>query len=252
MATINFSTAENLNLADLPCGVLLPFTGFYQSYHFDEIDAIVGNAIDNIELVSEIDEETRNRLIELDTGHINPTVWEKIAAEIAKDYSEWFLFNLANSAKSNGINLEPKPAFMGELITPKEYNFVNDEIILHLPNGSIPNIATLEQHYPGITDEIVSLAKERLTSCSGFNSFFNPDILEVQEIDSDSYVNDVYAGIALECFALRAMAYSTIEDLECAYFEEKNGNNFYNELYFKHGKNSAEIQAIIDRHYDNA
>lgn len=232
----------------LSCAIILPFGGFYQSLHEHALNHVIEDELNTFETMTQAD---RDAIIALDADSFDADTWSALELEIAKDYSQWVLAELAKFTQNSGLTLLKDPAFVGDLISPKEYNFVNDQIILHLPSGYLPSIATLERHYPGIMSLIEALANEQLASREGFVGDHNPNILDVQDIHSDNYLNEAYAGVVMGALVLKAFGYNNLDELDASFHVACVSNNTYNAWYYSFAKNSDAIQSIINNYLDD-
>ena len=117
--------------------IKIPFSGFYHSFHSMEIE-------------EQIEQN------ELDWEKID---YEHVHQEYAKEYTEYF-------AQEFEIDLQ-----FESLHSPKFHNFQTDRIFAHISMDEIKRIYSLVDK-----DDFEEVAKECFTSCSGFISFYSPNI----------------------------------------------------------------------------
>jgi hypothetical protein len=131
--------------------IVLPFSGFYESLH----DALIDDAIDS--------------LFQNDRGDTNEGLKYRVHASCdfravwrayAKEYAEQF-------AHAHGL---PSLTFKA-LESPREYNFTTDRIFCDISPVDVARLFA-----ETTTETLTEFARARFTSCSGFVSFYSPDV----------------------------------------------------------------------------
>lgn len=129
----------------------IPFSGFYESWHSEEIDDV---------LVQLFDDEDGNPNWESYEDLCSTCEWSKVFLEYAKTYTKEFadLFDV-------------KVAFM-KVESPREYNFTTDRIIAAI------ELAEVRRLWKAVPKSILyEKSKERHTSYPGFHSFYDPEFV---------------------------------------------------------------------------
>lgn len=134
----------------------LPFAGFYESIHSEEIDRALEDGFN-------YDYETG------DEKEV-PDIWgadydyNAICREYCKEYTEAF-------GDKFGLDLT-----FDDMWSPREYNFSTDRIFALVPRDQINKIRKEAEAHDGWGEYI----KERFTSSSGFHSFYSSDYRDVE------------------------------------------------------------------------
>jgi len=139
---------------------LIPFTGFYQTYHDASVDEV----------------------IERDSGlNWEDVNYRKVYIGYAKLYTKYF---------SDYVGI---PLVFKELTSPKEYNFTTDKIYCEI------ELEQVEYMFNTVPREVLAdLIKEKCTSCAGFVSFYPNDLDEWPDKLKDWDHNHI--GILLDAY----------------------------------------------------
>jgi hypothetical protein len=130
----------------------LPFAGFYESWHDDDITQAVESNFQDDE--GEITSEMSDKIWSADID------WSAIRLEYCKAF-------VSNFADEFGLDLQ-----FAEMTSPREYNFTSDRLFVSIPKEQIDKIrAEVEQ-----SDTWADYVKERYTSRDGFWSHYDSDI----------------------------------------------------------------------------
>ena len=136
--------------------VQIPFSGFYESVHNDELNF----AVESIAESKEVD------VMEYDDS-VN---WSKTFENVAKDYAKVWL-DLSNISGS-----------FHELKSPKFYNFETDKIICNIDKECLESLKSKID-----LDEFDEWVKENYSTRSGFISFVNTDTNSWDQWDGLEY-----------------------------------------------------------------
>jgi hypothetical protein len=131
--------------------VCIPFSGFYESIHSDNID------------------DVEERLCSDDHGEVDSTAAHELY--MACDYRKVFLHYAQEYAHDFAIFSEVPSLKFVALDSPREYNFRTDEIICEISEADV-----LKMFDTTPREELVDCATARHTSRDGFSSFYDPDI----------------------------------------------------------------------------
>jgi hypothetical protein len=131
----------------------IPFSGFYNSIHSDELDAA---------LESNFSDSNGSPIPSLVERAFPLIDWESCHVDYARKYTECF---------AEKFNLKTLKFKM--LCSPKYYNFETDRIICHIDKLEVRRILSK-------VDKITftQLIKDKFTSCSGFISHYPNDLTE--------------------------------------------------------------------------
>lgn len=130
----------------------IPFSGFYESIHDDNITRMIENGFNYNHETGE-DQEVPEAVWMADINY------GAIHKEYAKEYVEMF-----------GDKFELDLEFI-EMTSPREYNFSTDRVFAKIPKEQIDKIRKeVEAH-----EKWGEYIKERFTSRSGFMSFYSED-----------------------------------------------------------------------------
>lgn len=130
----------------------IPFSGFYESWHEDEIDRtfsdmFLDRAGRGIPAPESLSDRARDAV-----------QWSFVYQSYAKDYAEGFLQWL-------GLN-----GTFESMSSPKYYNFETDRVFVNLSRGDLARL------WKGVDrDRFVGACKRRFTSRDGFISHYAPD-----------------------------------------------------------------------------
>lgn len=133
--------------------ITLPFAGFYNSQHDDNLDRELE------QMFSDNNGEANPEVVEKASFACN---WSKVHKEYAKAYCE----NFANEFDLKSLTFD-------YLSSPREYNFTTDKI-----HASI-SLKDVKKIYAAVDKKgFAAHARETFTSRSGFFSFYSPDVKE--------------------------------------------------------------------------
>ena len=177
----------------------IPFSGFYYSYHSDELDRV-------LEQMSEDDSCNQIPLFDSEGNSLElweHVDWSKVHEEYAKLYAEnfcsWF-------TEETGIKLNAK---FSVLDSPRSYNFTTDRIFVKIPLRAVKEL----YKYVG-PEKLDSAIKERFTSYDGFISFYENSLAEWPKDLNEWDCNQI--GTLLEFHSPEAIReYSIMEDSNC-------------------------------------
>lgn len=134
----------------------LPFAGFYESIHDDEIDRAVRWTI----MPEDCDDPDLLPDPWADAMYRAGVDWSAIRTEYCRNYVEAFAEEFELTLVYDGMT------------SPREYNFSSDRIFAKIPRQQIDAIRAKVEADAGWADEV----RERFTSRSGFFSFYSPDV----------------------------------------------------------------------------
>lgn len=132
---------------------LIPFSGFYGTWHDDEFDQTLEMMFDPEG--SGADYAGKLAMLFFDTVN-----WSAAQTEYAKDYAE-------NFAAALGISCEWE-----EMISPREYNFTTDRLFAKFDAAELRAMLVRAD----IRAALDIVAADMFTSCSGFISHYSPDV----------------------------------------------------------------------------
>ena len=139
----------------------IPFDGFYESFISDDIDHQIGQQIEWDSDIYDLNEDEQ-QVLEDSYLSVNRSSFYN---QIAEDYTNFYIDALNERLK--GFTLNAKFSF---LTSPREYNFTTDRIFIDIEkNHAIDFIKYIIKHYKKELEEKI---KQRFTSRSGFNSFY--------------------------------------------------------------------------------
>ena len=161
----------------------LNFGGFYQGIHEDIIDTVITNELDYaMEDVDYFDETT----------FYNKFDYPKIHLEYAKYYVREFFISVL---RDYGIKLTTKSKNIS-IISPKEYNFYTDVIILSdVSKTTVKNLTRLFNQVVQDDDEFKKFIRYKTTGRDGYIPYYS----------WSDVVNRVDVGVSLE-FLLQYLA----------------------------------------------
>lgn len=135
-------------------GIELPFMGFYESIHDENIDRAIESGF-NYDYEKDEDKEISQEVYDaIGDADIN---WDAIRREYAKNYVEEF---------GNEFDLNLR---FDDMTSPREYNFGTDRVFAWIPLWQINKIRKeVEEH-----EEYPEYIKERFTDRSGFWSNYS-------------------------------------------------------------------------------
>jgi hypothetical protein len=176
----------------------IPFSGFYYSYHSDELDRVLEQMTedDSCHQIPLVDSEGNS--LEL-WEHIN---WSKVHEEYAKLYAEnfcsWF-------EGETGIKLNAK---FSALDSPRSYNFTTDRIFVKIP------LRAVKELYKWLGPEVIDTQiKKRFTSYDGFISFYKNSLAAWPKDLNEWDCNQI--GTLLETSADAIKDWEIMEDSNC-------------------------------------
>lgn len=132
--------------------VEIPFWGFYNSIHDDNIDRAIRQHYEDDQGI--VEQKYEDAIYESNVD------WDKIRAEYCKRFVE-------QVAHTSELDFE----FL-ELTSPKEYNFESDRLFAKVPKDQIDRVRKEVEQYPNWATVI----KETFSDRSGFWSNYSPDI----------------------------------------------------------------------------
>lgn len=132
--------------------VEIPFWGFYESIHDNNIDRAIESYYEDDQ--GNMSEENADAISMADVD------WDSIR----KEYCKRFVEELANRSE---LDFE-----YSDMTSPKYYNFETDRLFAWLPKEQADRVRKEVEAYPEWAETI----KERFTDRSGFISNYDPDI----------------------------------------------------------------------------
>lgn len=165
----------------------IPFMGFYNSWHDQEIDQAINHLCDDNETL------------------INHVFMETDFTQIHIDYAEKFTKLFADYFE---ISVKFKL-----LSSPKYYNFETDRIIVDISIKELQRIHAIVPY-----DLLKKRIKERFTSYDGFISFYPNDLAKWPQDLKDWDLNHI--GTLIECYILQHENYN--QDWELRILEDLN------------------------------
>lgn len=130
----------------------VPFSGFYESIHSDEVDRALENILTDRETGAVPAPDFIQEAAWMGIDY--PSIYEKYAECYAESLLQWLgLYGEFESMSS-----------------PREYNFGTDRMFVHLTRADVVRIW---KNTP--RDIFEESCKERFTSYDGFRSFYSPD-----------------------------------------------------------------------------
>jgi hypothetical protein len=157
----------------------VPFSGFYNSVHADEIDR-------EIEQQAEYWQDECGR----DLPEFMVNLWEGVnyreAYELyAKGYCQAFGWHV----------LDHDALIFDELNSPREYNFTTDRVFAYIPRHVLNDLAANHVDW----SHMAKLVARKFTSRDGFASYYSADLVEWPHDLGEWDHNQV--GTLLECLA---------------------------------------------------
>ena len=201
--------------------IQIPFSGFYNSIHNDNID----NEIYSSMFTDYETEENNDNLSNYAYDLIN---WRDVYNDYAKEYCKQFAerFNLKLTFES--------------LQSPREYNFNTDRIFAHIEYNDVLNLLNVKD----IGLFLEKHAREMFTSRNGFMSFYNPDYTSWGLL-SEWDCNQLYCLLMawLEC------KHEVIEWNECELYmmEDSFSNGFGFDVIYNNAPGIDRLLKIHDR-----
>lgn len=127
----------------------IPFSGFYNSLHSDEVDQVTSQMFTDSQTGCEQNDGLHDRL----QDSCNYGLVYKL---YATSYAEQFLHKHAITGVFESMT------------SPREYNFTTDRIFAEIPHSELIRIYTL------VDKSILNQAvRDNFTSCDGFSSFYS-------------------------------------------------------------------------------
>jgi hypothetical protein len=203
--------------------VSIPFTGFYESIHTDNID------------------RTEETMFSDGHGDFDSTAAHEFY--IACDYRKVFHRYAQAYAEDFATYIEMPSLKFIELDSPREYNFRTDKIICE-----ISEVDVLKMFDNTPREALVTCATERHTSRSGFDSFYDPDIstwgdpLEWDHVQLTTLMQAYVEGT--HSWARYDQNYS-----EMNIIEDWSGDGII-ENWLCDAVDAAELRGIFDRMYE--
>lgn len=190
--------------------MVIPFTGFYESMHRS-------NMYHAVESLAEALQEDLTPSIELDTvielidKHTDNKQYER---EVAKAY-----VGLVDKLLREDVLPHKRSSIItfNQLISPREYNFTTDRIIVNIGKTDALNLYKLVKNTPVLVD----MAAKMFTSRDGFNSYYSPDIKTWGSFESFDHNQ-------MECVLNAVLSQELGEDYEDTkvfYFSEELATN---------------------------
>ena len=173
--------------------ILIPFAGFYNSWHDSELDQALDTICSN------------------DSGKIYTSIrdlcftnidWSLVYREYAREYTELFAikFNL------------PSLKFL-RLMSPKYYNFETDRILASIDSDDLAKLSAYRT-----SETLTKLVKKQYTSCSGFVSHY-PNTVSAWPTDLADWDHNQLKTL-LEAYMLDCLGVT--EDWELGLLEDLN------------------------------
>lgn len=179
---------------------IIPFAGFYESWHSEAID----NAINRV--FEDISGEPNTTLVD---KAFNCTNYKQIFEAYAKEFTKAFKHELNAKLEYN----KPIRCKFIELVSPREYNFSTNKIIAEFDLEFMQWLLDAKVY----RDRFERLCRDELTSRSGFISFYNPDFETWGELAAWDY-NQL--GLLLQALVNQGFS----EDWEHSIIEDLDGN----------------------------
>lgn len=171
--------------------ILINFGGFYHSIHSDRIDSLIEM---NLEWGEDLQQDG------FDTVN-----WRETYIDYSKQYVEMLNEELYLNLSFVGLN------------SPKFYNYTTDKIVAKVNKEDEKTL--LEYTY---NDDFLEWANPRLTSCSGFHSFYDGIKGLLKKSKQDETDKEVLLGLIVDWLITKENINDYVYDL---YFEI-----IYNEL----------------------
>ena len=130
--------------------VQIPFSGFYESIHSDNIDGVEAQMFSD------------------DYGDVDSTAAHEFY--MACEYHKVFLKYAQEYAADFAIYIDMPDLKFLALDSPREYNFETDVIVCEIAEADV-----LKMFDATPREVLTACAKERHTPCSGFDSYYIPD-----------------------------------------------------------------------------
>ena len=167
----------------------VPFSGFYNSLHDSNLDLALERMFSDRATGCHVNKELYHRAF----GSIE---WGMVHAKYADEYTQQF----AHEYGLTSLKFE-------SLRSPKYYNFETDRIFAEISEEEVRRLLLSMSG-----EALAKAAKYRFTSCSGFISFYNPDVSTwgpIEEWDHNQ-VGTVLVALAWDLDELTLM-----ESAEC-------------------------------------
>jgi hypothetical protein len=198
----------------------IPFSGFYNSYHDDEIDQTIERMFSDRQTGDDSNQGLQSRLFDAcDFG--------KVHLEYAKAYADSF----AQYFKIPSMKFET-------LVFPREYNFTTDRIFAFVTLKDLRAIRKATSK-----GDLAQLAEERFTSRSGFISSYSPDVNDwgpFNEWDHNQY------GTLIEAYARQESYGRFTEDNELSLMEGYRGNGLFDQWIENATKDIGRLFKVHD------
>ena len=163
--------------------VELPFSGFYESWHSDEIDRALEMDLNGIingdDATGELDHDAPEAEY-LWNGTVD---YRAIEREYCKEYAQLF-----------GTEFDLECEFI-EMTSPREYNFATDRLFVSVPREQMDAI----RHRVEAMPEWPSIVKDRFTSYDGFASHYSND--STKEVWTRDTLDECQYRVMLEVIA---------------------------------------------------
>lgn len=180
---------------------LLPFSGFYYSWH--------DNAFDN-EMEGEFGgHDGKEWAGALQSRLFDCVDWHAAQTKYAKAYAE----ALARELHADGFEFE-------EMVSPREYNFGTDRIFGKFDAAFLQSLFDSKS----IRDRLNTVAAEMFTSRSGFISFYSPDVSSWPAALPEWDANQRGALLQAACDVLLNDGENFSQEEEFAICEDFSGN----------------------------
>lgn len=197
---------------------VIPFSGFYYSWHDDAID----RALDSL-----MQDTAGDPFSGLVRRAFDLIWWPHVHEAYAKAYAE----NFAREFGIAGLEFE-------ELVSPREYNFTTDRIFVKIPDSEIDRI------FDSVNAETLhGVAREMFTSRSGFISFYSPRFGEWGPLDDWDH-NQLYALITAHVLESRGDGFD--EAAEFDLMESDRGNGRLEDWIYEAARDKAQMDRLLN------
>ena len=155
--------------------IQVPFTGFYESVHGWAMDSVIDRELDEF---PDLDYED----IKID--------WQGFVEDYSREYLACFEAKVKEETDLD-ISLE-----FVELDSPKEYNFRTDIIVAKISERDIQRLMCWHTSNDSL-QMLTKVIREMFTSCDGFISFYNPNIVAWKVLTAAKEWDEVQLGALL-------------------------------------------------------
>lgn len=200
----------------------IPFDGFYESIWSHEVDSTEEQAAESL-ANEEYQGFEASEIQEIIFKHAS---YNLMFHAIADKYVDAFQFWLESET---GVRVEMR---FNAMTSPREYNFETDRIFVEVELSAMQALMEAVGR-----DKVAARARRMFTSCSGFISFYNPDIETWGELETWDH-NQLYA-IFMAAIDDKELSWELLESLREPIYSAFNGNVDWDAVY-------RDIQHAID------